>query len=99
MSIYQNVYEIINKETQIVNDMLIDTFSDLGERIESYDEINDVYNRLIEEGYTFEHEIRDMENLSTEHRLITKLNGYLIDIIGTTYNVEINISNKTNRRW
>ena len=99
MSIYQNMYEIADKEMQVINDLFADTFSELGEHLESYDEINDVYNRLIKEGYTFEHEKRDMGNLSTEHLLITKLNGYLIYIIGTTHNVVINISNKTNCRW
>lgn len=99
MSIYQNIYEIADKEIQVINDLFADTFSELGEHLESYDEIKDVYNRLIREGYTFEHEKRNIENLSIEHLLITRLNGYLIYIIGTTYNVEINISNKTNRRW
>lgn len=99
MSIYQNMYEIVNKETQIINDLFADTFSELGEHLESYDEIIDVYNRLVSKGYTFEHETRDMENLSTEHRLITRLNGYLIYVTGIIHNVVINISNKTNRRW
>lgn len=99
MSIYQNMYEIVNKESQIINDLFADTFSELGEHLESYDEINDVYNRLVEEGYTFEHEIRDMGNLLTEHQLITRLNGYLVYVIGMMHQVTINISNKTNCRW
>lgn len=99
MSIYQNMYEIVNKESQIINDLFANTFSELGEHLESYDEIIDVYNRLVKEGYTFEHEIRDIGNLSTEHRLITRLNGDLIYITGIIHNVVINISNKTNRRW
>ena len=99
MSIYQNIYEIADKEIQVISDLFANTFSELGEHLESYDEINDVYNRLIREGYTFEHEMRDMGNLSTEHLLITRLNGYLVYIIGITHNAVINISNKTNCRW
>jgi hypothetical protein len=99
MSIYQNIYEIADKEIQVINDLFADTFSELGEHLESYDEINNVYNRLIIEGYIFEHEKRNMGNLLIEHLLITRLNGYLIYIIGATHNVAINISNKTNCRW
>lgn len=98
MAICQSTYEIIDRKNGVVNDLLSEALESLGKHLESYNDINDAYNRCVQAGYTFEHQIDDNSRMVL-HKIIVRQDGYLISIHGICVESDAIVSAKINCRW
>lgn len=90
MTITEDIDKIINEETEAVNSMITEVLTELSGEEVNADNFNTVYDNLLSEGYEFIHEIKNLEFLSNEHKLLIYKDKELLDVKGLTFNVNIN---------